>query len=270
MNSTQQPTPPRVVLILVDGMRPDGLASAETPSIDAIMRAGTFTLEAQTTFPTVTLPCHASLFFSVPPERHGLLTNTWVPQVRPVPGLFDVLHQAGKFAGSFYNWEQLRDLSSPGSLAISLMLRNLETPNGKADWELTQTALDWLTTHDFDFAFIYLGKTDVAGHDHGWMSAPYLAAIQEADRCIGHIITTLPKDTYYFVMADHGGHDRTHGTKLVEDMRIPIMAQGPGIQDGHELTADVSILDVAPSILQILDVPQPKEWMGVSRFFSPD
>ena len=79
MNSTQQPTHPRVVLILVDGMRPDGLVLADTPNMNAIMREGTFTLKAKTTFPTVTLPCHASLFFSVPPERHGILTNTWVP-----------------------------------------------------------------------------------------------------------------------------------------------------------------------------------------------
>jgi predicted AlkP superfamily pyrophosphatase or phosphodiesterase len=270
MNSMQQLTLPRVVLILVDGMRPDGLMMVDTPSMDAIMKSGNFTLEAETTFPTVTLPCHASLFLSVPPERHGILTNTWVPQVRPVPGLFDVLHQASKIAGSFYNWEQLRDLSSPGSLAISMMLRNLENPNGNADWELTQTALDWLTTHNFDFAFIYLGKTDVAGHDHGWMSQPYLSAIQEADRCIGHIMATLPEDTHYFVMADHGGHERTHGTELVEDMRIPIMAKGPGIQHKPDLEAEVSIMDVAPSILQILDIPQPKEWMGVPRFFSPD
>ena len=269
MKTTQQSSQPHVVLILVDGMRPDGLMMVDTPSMDAIMQDGSFTLEAETTFPTVTLPCHSSLFLSVPPERHGILTNTWVPQVRPVPGLFDVLHQSGKIAGSFYNWEQLRDLSSPGSLAISLMLRNLESTNGQADWELTQAAINWLTNHDYDFAFIYLGKTDVAGHDHGWMSKPYLAAIQEADRCIGHIMATLPEDTYYFVMADHGGHDRTHGTQFIEDMRIPVLAQGPDIQKGYELDGDVSILDIAPSILRILDIPQPKEWMGVARFFNP-
>ena len=136
------------------------------------------------------------------------------------------------------------------------------------DWELTQAALDWLTTHDFDFAFIYLGKTDVSGHDHGWMSQPYLSAIQEADRCIGLILGTLPKDTHYFVMADHGGHDRSHGTQLIEDVRIPVLAQGPGIQQGNELDVEVSILDIAPSILKIMDIAQPKEWMGVDRFFN--
>ncbi len=266
MNDLQRSTQPRVVLFLVDGMRPDGLALADTPTMDNIMQQGTYSLKAQTTFPSVTLPCHTSLFHSVPPERHGILTNTWVPQVRPVPGLFDVIHQAGKTSGFFYNWEELRDLSSPGSLAISLMLRNLESPTDQADWELTQTALQWLTTHDFDFAFIYLGKTDVVGHDESWMSKPYLAAIQEADRCIGRVIEALPENTCYFVMADHGGHQRMHGTQLKEDMCIPVLARGPEIKIGYELEDDTTILDIAPSILQILGVTRPKEWMGIPRF----
>jgi predicted AlkP superfamily pyrophosphatase or phosphodiesterase len=253
---------PRVVLVLVDGMRPDGLELANTPAMEKIMRHGTYTLHARTTFPSVTLPCHASLFLSVPPERHGILTNTWVSQVRPVPNLFDVLNHAGKIAASFYNWEELRDLSSPGSLAVSLMLRNLESPIDQADWELTQVALQWLTNHDFHFAFIYLGKTDIVGHEDGWMSAPYLSALNEADKCIASVIEALPDDTHYIVMADHGGHGRTHGTQLEEDMYIPVLTLGPDIKMGEKLEDCVSIIDIAPSILQILGVPAPKEWVG--------
>lgn len=266
MQPIQPPSHPQVILFLVDGMRPDGLQQAKTPAMDRIMRQGSYSLNAQTTFPSVTLPCHTSLFHSVPPERHGILTNTWVPQVRPVPGLFDVLHQAGKVAASFYNWEPLRDLSAPGALATSLMLRNLEAPIHQADPELTQSAIQWLTSHDFDFAFIYLGKTDVVGHDEGWMSAPYLAAIEEADRCIGRVMAVLPDFTRYIVMADHGGHQRMHGTQLDEDMRIPILACGPHIRAGQVLDGCLTILDVAPTILHLLGVSRPKAWMGSVHF----
>ena len=55
--------------------------------------------------PSATLPCHTSMFRGVTPERHGITTNTWVPQVRPVPSLVDVLHRAGKRTAFFYNWE---------------------------------------------------------------------------------------------------------------------------------------------------------------------
>jgi predicted AlkP superfamily pyrophosphatase or phosphodiesterase len=253
---------PRVVLILVDGMRPDGLGRSDTPTMDNFIQQGTYTLHARTTSPSVTLPCHASLFLSVPPGRHGILTNTWVPQVRPIPSLFEVLNHAGKDAAMFYNWEQLRDLSSPGTLAASLMLRNPESPENKADWELTQIALQWLATHDFHFAFIYLGDTDVVGHRDGFMSVPYISSLRQVDKLIASIMEALPGDTHYVIMADHGGHDQTHGTELDEDMNIPVLMIGPGIRQGFNLGDGVSILDVAPSILQILGVPVPKEWAG--------
>ena len=106
----------------------------------------------------------------------------------------------------------------------------------------------------------------MVGHDSGWMSEPYLAAIQEADRCIGRVMEMLPEEIHYIVMADHGGHMRIHGTQLVEDMCIPVLAKGPSIQRGHALNTEVSILDVAPSILQILGIARPKEWMGTPLF----
>ena len=32
--------------------------------------------------------------------------------------------------------------------------------------------------------------------------------------------------------ADHGGHDRIHGTELPEDMTIPVLMQGPDFAPG--------------------------------------
>ena len=77
-------------------------------------------LQSRTVFPSVTLPCHMSMFHSVPPQRHGVLSNTYTPQVRPVSGLFDQAKMAGKTTAMFYGWEQLRDLGRPGSMTYSL------------------------------------------------------------------------------------------------------------------------------------------------------
>ena len=65
------------------------------------------------------------------------------------------------------------------------------------------------------------------------------------------------------ITADHGGHDRVHGTDLPEDMTIPMMFYGPMFEAGRELTG-ISILDIAPTIADILDVPKPEEWGGTS------
>ena len=82
----------KVLLILSDGMRPDGLDAH--PAAARLMREGSYTLRARTVMPSVTLPCHMSLFHSVDPGRHGILTNTYVPQVRPVTGC--LLYTSGR------------------------------------------------------------------------------------------------------------------------------------------------------------------------------
>ena len=110
------------VLISVDGMRPDGLRQAETPNMDRLIAAGAHTFDASTVMPSVTLPCHMSMFHSVPPERHGVTTNTGTPQVRPGPGIFEAVHKSGRTTASFRNWDQLRDLGRPASMNVSLIL----------------------------------------------------------------------------------------------------------------------------------------------------
>ena len=74
----------KVILVLVDGMRPDGMLQCGHPYVETLISKSMSALDAQTVMPSVTLPCHMSLFHSVDPDRHGILTNTYVPQVRPV------------------------------------------------------------------------------------------------------------------------------------------------------------------------------------------
>ena len=103
----------KVLLILADGFRPDSLAACGHPFADQMLTLGSYCLDTLTVWPSVTLPCHMSLFHGISPDRHGILTNTYVPQVRPVNGLCEQLKAAGKTSAFFYDWEELRDLSRP-------------------------------------------------------------------------------------------------------------------------------------------------------------
>ena len=64
----------KVILISIDGMRPDGLIKCKNPYVDELKEIASYTFDARTVFPSVTLPCHMSMFHSVPPERHGTTT----------------------------------------------------------------------------------------------------------------------------------------------------------------------------------------------------
>lgn len=84
-------------------MRPDSLNKIS--SVQKILKSAKYTMNAKTVFPSVTLPCHMSLFHSVDPQRHGTVTNIYAPQVRPINGLYEVLMQNGKECAIFYDWE---------------------------------------------------------------------------------------------------------------------------------------------------------------------
>ena len=251
-----------VIIFLVDGMRPDGLRLADTPFLDEVLARGAYTFHARTVMPTTTLPCITSLFFSVPPEIHGIRENVWQSLPKPIPGLFDVIHQQGLSAATFYNWEPLRDLSRPGSLAASCFLEDVPDDGGQIDREVSALALSWLQSHEWAFSFVYMQNTDTTGHSHGWMSDPYLSAISNADRCIQQICRVLPEDTVVIITSDHGGHDNTHHSDQKEDMTIPLMMYGPGIPMGREISGQVNIMDLAPTVVRFLGLKKPEGWMG--------
>ena len=66
---------PKVLVIGIDGVRPDVLAEVPTPNIDALALGGTFTARARTTIPSVSGPSWSSMLTGVWPEKHGVRGN---------------------------------------------------------------------------------------------------------------------------------------------------------------------------------------------------
>jgi len=251
----------KVILILVDGMRPDGFLSCGNPYIHEMMHHWFYTLNGQTVMPSVTLPCHMSLFHSVPPVRHGITTNVYVPMVRPLNGLFEQISNMGATASMFYSWEPLRDIARPGSLTYSEFVHIRSCDH--TDVLLTDHTLAHIKEHKPDFLFLYLGETDEkGGHDSGWMSRDYLQRISTAVDCIHRVVDACANEYTVIVTADHGGHDRNHGTDLPEDMTIPMFFFGPAFEPGKQFQG--SILDLAPTITALMKIPPAKEWEGHS------
>ena len=252
----------KVILISIDGMRADGLLKCGNPYLEVLKNTSSFTFDAKTVMPSITLPCHLSMFHSIPPERHGTPNNSYVTPVRPVDGLFEVLKNAGKKCTMYYGWEPLRDIGRPGSLISSEYVNAYAFDH--TDGILTDRALDYIKKGQPDFVFLYMVETDEkGGHDSGWMSETYLDYIKYAIDNVKKVIETVGDEYHVIVTADHGGHDRAHGTDMPEDMTIPMVFHGKSFEIGREL-CNVSILDIAPTIAKIMDVPTPREWEGKS------
>ena len=260
------PSPRRAVLILVDGLRPDALSPSRTPALEKLRRDGIANLRSRSIMPSITLPCHTTLFYGVPPERHGITTNTWHPFARPIPSLFDAVHATGHRAFMYSNWEQLRDMGAPGSLTESAMVAYEGAPGDESDRRNFAAAAKRLARGDFGFAFLYYGLVDMVGHGEGWMSKPYLRQVARADRAIAGVLDALPKGCLVIATSDHGGHDRTHGTECDEDMNVPLIAAGPRLPRGMAFRRPTSLLDLAPTISAWLGVPRPPDWSGKPLF----
>ena len=252
----------KVILISIDGMRPDGLKKCGSPYLDELIKTSSYTFEARTVFPSITLPCHLSMFHSVPPERHGTPNNNYVTPVRPVNGLFETLKNAGKMCTMYYGWEPLRDIGRPGSLVSSEYVNAYAFDH--TDGILTDRALAYINAAHPDFVFLYMVETDEkGGHDSGWMSETYLDYIKCAIDNVKRVIEEVGDEYHVIVTADHGGHDRCHGTDLSEDMTIPMIFHGKAFKAATELCG-VSILDIAPTIADIMNVAPEREWEGKS------
>jgi hypothetical protein len=93
-----QPLPQRsvsrnVLVVSIDGLRPDAIAAYGAPTLRRLMREGSYTLSATTIDPSTTLPSHTSMLTGQPPERHGVLWNnvaTADADSIDVPNIFSV------------------------------------------------------------------------------------------------------------------------------------------------------------------------------------
>ncbi len=252
----------KVILISIDGMRPDGLLQCGNPFVDVLLKESSYCLSGKAVYPSVTLPCHMSMFHSVPPERHGITTNLYTPQVRPVSGLFEQLHNAGKVSAMFYGWEELRDIGRPGSLSWASYINCFSEEH--TDGILTDRALECIDKHHPDFVFLYMVETDdKGGHGVGWMSETYLEYIRIAIENVKRVYEAVREEYTIIITADHGGHGRGHGEDVPEDMTIPMLCLGKPFAPGKRIP-ETGLLDIAPTIATLTGVPIPREWEGKS------
>jgi arylsulfatase A-like enzyme len=251
-----------VVVISVDGLRPDALGPERSPAILRLEAEGAATMRARTVRPSVTLPSHASMISGRDVRGHGMTWNDWIPGkgMIAVPTMFDVARRAGLFTALFAGKEKFRHFDRPGSLDI------LEIPAYAAARVAGRAAACFASDRPH-LMLVHLSDVDGAGHKHGWMSREQLAAVARCDRAVATLRAAVERSglagrTALIVSADHGGHAKTHGTLAPEDMTIPWIAWGAGVRRGVEVTRPVRTYDTAATALALLGLPVPAGWEG--------
>jgi 2,3-bisphosphoglycerate-independent phosphoglycerate mutase len=135
--------------------------------------------------------------------------------------------------------------------------------------ELTQTLLERISTNLYDLIVINFANPDMVGHT-GNLNAG-IKACEYADQNIGKIIEAVEKAGGVTVItADHGnveemlnlatgGIDTEHSTNPV-----PLIIHAPTMNDLPKELPSGILGDVAPTILKLMNLPQPKTMSGRS------
>jgi len=257
---TPLPAARRVLIISLDGLRPESIAAAPMPNLQALMQISAYTLSAQTIFPSATLPAHTSMLTGLCPAKHGVDWNDYLPEkgFAKGPSLFEIAHSAGLQTVMFVGKEKLRQITEPANTDIFRYIND-------RDVVIAQRITEEFPV-DFGVMFVHFPTPDAMGHVYGWMSPQYISVVQRADEAIGTLLKDLDdhglrQETIVIITADHGGHNQTHGSRAPEDMTIPWVISGPGVRPGP-LSTPVQTTDTAATAAWVLGLPLPQEWDG--------
>jgi Type I phosphodiesterase / nucleotide pyrophosphatase len=249
-----------VVVVSIDGLRPDVI----TPSLTALHRLylqGASARVARTIDKSATLPSHASMVRGVDSDEHGLDFNAYRPERGAIarPTMFSVAHAAGLPTYMFVGKSKLKHLLyKPNDAEL--------TVTGGGCKRLVKDALPQLQTMKRGLLFMHFADPDSAGHRNGWMSDQYIQAAQQADECLAEVMSVIETGgqidkTLLIVTSDHGGHGRSHGTRMEVDQRIPWYAWGSNARRGR-MQRHVHTTDTAATALAALGLKMPEHIQG--------
>ena len=248
--------PARVVIVSVDGLRPDAVQQVNPPNLLALTAKGAYTWQAQTITPSNTLPSHVSGLTGFLPGRHGITWDDYLPAngAIKVPTIFIAARKAGRRTAMVSGKDKFNTFRDTAEMDIFV-------GGTRADADVADQAVAQLYA-GVDLLFVHLPDVDLSGHATSWMSAAYLEKVAKADEAIGRIMNALPENTTLIVTADHGGRASSHGTTDRLDMTIPWIIAGPRIRQGHAITAPVSTLDTTATAAFVLGLTLPPDVTG--------
>lgn len=259
-----------VIVVSVDGLRPDAIQTYDAPTLQRLMREGSYTLSASTIHPSKTLPSHTSMLTGQPPERHGVLWNnvaTADSDSIELPNIFSVARAHGYSTAAFFSKAKFQPLQRVGTLDYS------QAPGGLfGKWSSERTVSDvakYLAGAQPNVLFVHFTDPDAAGHRAGWMTPEYGRAVLEADRALARLVSVAeqaygPGNFSLIVTADHGGHDSNHGSDDPRDVTIPWIAWGKGVKPGTLVQSEIRTMDTASTVLWLLGLTPPTDWAGQS------
>jgi arylsulfatase A-like enzyme len=293
--------PPSLVLVSLDTLGAGhlsgyGYGRETSPTIDArLMEAGTSFMDVSTTFPRTDI-AHVSLFTSLYPNAQPTAGRLLAEQ--PVGVLAEALGDAGFetaaftedafLAGAFGFWtgfdrfrEYPFDSAARGYAVFADAGAYLEEKRDRRFFLLVHTYRvhePYAPSPSYRDLFGGWWESDPdpsVPREHRAERDAYDASIREADALVGTLLDRIDRlgladRTIVVLLSDHGEAFGQHGLMRhglgfhQEQLHVPLVFRGPGIPAGLRVTAPASLVDVAPTLLDLVALPPLPEAQGES------
>ncbi|GHD20071.1 alkaline phosphatase family protein [Tianweitania populi] len=234
--------------------------------------------------PSISACCYASIHTGVPPQVHGVLSNSIRHRVQQ-PDIFSEVTKAGGKTGAVthsywseffkrFPFDTIEDLEydEPGSpiahgrfhTMSGYNLRNQMTPS---DIDLFATLTMLTKRHGIDYGILHTCTLDSMGHRYGHDCHEMDEALVMMDVMLAAFLPGWLKAGYeVIVTADHGQTDRGHHGGHDDEMQdFALYYFGKGKGPAQDTLLDQ--LQLAPTVLARLGVPVP-DTMKAKPFLS--
>ncbi len=189
------------------------------------------------------------------------------------------LAETYKYAHVTYFFNGLREPPFPGeyrTLIPSMQALHPEEHPEMMATAITDRLVEAIQGHSFDFILVNYANPDTIAHTSDYNAS--LAAVQVIDREIGRVMKAAANpETTVFVTGDHGNIEEMLNpvTGLPESQHdpspVPLYIVGDQFKGKRFLNADTmdvetlgSLADVAPTMLEVMGLPIPREMNGKS------
>ena len=264
-----------VIMIGIDGWGAYSVENAKIPNIKSLMNNGCYTLKKRSVLPSASAINWASMFNGAGTEIHGY--TEWGSRTPEIPSM--VVNEHGIFptiysiiqekypkaeTGCLYEWEGIKYL-----VVDTLSIKYFAKANGyqKKTDELCCMAEDYIKSKQPNFLAVCFDQLDHVGHKEGHDTPAYYSKLEELDKYVGRIIEAIKEagiydDTIIIVTADHGGINKGHGGKTLQEMQIPFIISGKNIRKDGAFQECMMQYDTASTIAYIFKLQQPQAWIG--------
>lgn len=291
---------PNLVLIVIDTLRPDrlpfyGHSGPTAPFLDELSEKSLVFSRAHSTS-SWTAPAMASLFLSLHPFQHGMHLASLSPDgknfdIRVLPESVPSLPESLKAVGyRTFAVTDNQNVSEPPGFARGF--DRFFSTHYQSAAAVNETLLRWrddilsgepyfLYVHYMDPHLPYNGREPWYGRDPASGSddevtdalARYDSEIRYADEHIAELFAAFGwgEGTVVIVTSDHGEEFGEHGgeqhgrTLHAEVLDVPLLMYAPAqFPDGRRIDRRVSIIDVAPTFLDLAGHPGEPTYVGTS------